>query len=82
MSTNYHNIEKDATSILDLEILTVGSLKKAISGDVINGSLMAGEISSVISEIKPVKKIFEDIILEAKEANKKYLSLMDEINNI
>ena len=82
MSTNYHKIEKDATSVLDLELLTVGSLKKAISGDVINGSLMAGEISSVISEIKPVKKIFEDIILEAKEANKKYLSLMDEINNL
>jgi enoyl-[acyl-carrier protein] reductase II len=71
-----------STSVLDLELLTVGSLKKAISGDVINGSLMAGEISSVISEIKPVKKIFEDIILEAKEANKKYLSLMDEINNL
>ena len=31
MSTNYHMIEKDATSVLDLELLTVGSLKKAIS---------------------------------------------------
>jgi len=82
MSTNYHEIESKAQSILELEVLTVGSLKKAISGDIENGSLMCGEIASVISDIKPVKEIIDDIIKSAKQANLRYLSISSEINNL
>lgn len=78
-SSNYKELEEKANDRLELEILAVGSLKRAINGDVKNGSLMCGEIASVIDEIKPVEKIFEDIIKEAKEANEAYLKEFEKI---
>jgi len=37
-----------------------------IEGDVENGSIMAGQISGLICDIKPAKRIIDDIITEAK----------------
>ena len=81
-ANNYKDIESKANDRLDLEIIAVGSLKKAINGDIINGSLMCGEIASVIDEIKTVKEILEDIIKEAKESSIDYLNLLNEIKKI
>ena len=58
---------KNGVSPEELEMVLAGSLKKAtIDGDVENGSMMAGQISGMIKDIKPVKKIIDDIIAEAQ----------------
>ena len=51
----------------ELEKLTLGSLKKAVfEGDLDRGSFMAGQISGLIKEIRPLKQIFEDMFLDAE----------------
>lgn len=47
----------------ELEKLGVGSLHRAThEGDVDNGSVMIGQISGMLEDIKPVKQIIEDLI--------------------
>ena len=47
----------------ELEKLGAGSLHRAThEGDVENGSVMIGEISGMLSDIKPVKTIIEDMV--------------------
>ena len=59
----YEEMEEAGASKEALEELGVGSLHRAThDGDVQNGSVMIGEISGMLSDIKPVKKIIEDIV--------------------
>jgi len=56
-------MEAAGASNEELEQLGVGSLHRAThEGDVDNGSVMIGEISGMLSDIKPVAKIIEDIV--------------------
>lgn len=59
--------EKEGATREEIESLGIGSLRKAVEGDVEWGSLMAGQISGLIKDVKPVKDIIEDIINEAEE---------------
>lgn len=62
----YLEMEKQGASIEELETFTVGRLKLAVKkGDVEKGSVMAGQISGLVKEIKPCKDIIKDIIGEA-----------------
>ena len=57
---------------MELEELTLGSLKRAVyDGDVENGSVMAGQIAGLVTEIRPVKNIVEAVIKEAREVLKR-----------
>jgi len=67
--------EKEGAKPEELEALGVGALRRAVEGDVEWGSLMAGQISGLIREIKPVKNIIEDIIKEAEETIEKLKGL-------
>ncbi len=52
---------------VDLEALLAGSLKRAVvDGDVVNGSLMCGQVASVVKDIKPAKQIIDEIMAEAE----------------
>jgi enoyl-[acyl-carrier protein] reductase II len=52
----------------EVEHFWVGALRKAaMDGDVDTGSLMAGQSVGLIKDIKPIKKIVEDIAIEAEE---------------
>ncbi len=54
---------KEGASLEDLGELGAGKLKlAAIDGDMEMGSLMAGQICGMVSEIKPVKEIIEEIM--------------------
>ncbi|HAA3775850.1 TPA_asm: enoyl-[acyl-carrier-protein] reductase FabK [Listeria monocytogenes] len=51
-----------------LEELTLGSLRKAVQeGDTDNGSVMAGQIAGLITEIKPCKDVIEEMMTDAKK---------------
>lgn len=66
MTREYLKLEKAGTSFEELELLTLGSLRKAVQeGDTVNGSLMAGQIAGLISKEQSCKEIIEEIIEEA-----------------
>jgi enoyl-[acyl-carrier protein] reductase II len=68
LSNTYLEMLNSGASIEELEALTKGSLRKAIvDGSLDEGSFMAGEVSGLISEIKPVKEIIEDLILPVND---------------
>ena len=61
----FDKLEKSGASVEEIEKLGAGRLRLAcIEGDVDMGSVMAGQISGLIKEIKPVKEIIENIIAE------------------
>ena len=50
---------------MELEKFTLGSLRRAVvDGDVKTGSLMAGQVSGLVKEIKPVRTILEEMVAE------------------
>lgn len=67
MTREYLALEKEGADFMELEKLTLGSLRNAvIEGDVINGTVMAGQIAGLIKEEKSCKEIVEEIVSEAK----------------
>ncbi len=80
MSQEYLRLEKEGATKDELEKLTLGSLRKAVfDGDVKNGSVMMGQIAGMIKEVKPLKQIFEDIILDAKQQLPKLQGKLDQL---
>ena len=71
LTKKYHELEERSSTLMELEELTLGSLRRAVyDGDVENGSVMAGQIAGLVNEICPVKNIIEDVIKEAREVLK------------
>ena len=67
MTREYLRIEKEGTDFMELEKLTLGGLRKAVmEGDVVNGSVMAGQIAGLIKKEQPCKEIITEIMQEAK----------------
>ena len=63
LTRTYQEMEANGASAEELEQLGVGSLHRAThEGDVDNGSVMIGQISGMLEDIKPVKQIIEDIV--------------------
>ena len=67
-SKEFIELESNGTDSYELAKLNVGRLKLAVrSGDVVNGSLMAGQISGLIDEVKSCEDIIESIIREGAD---------------
>ncbi len=67
MAREYLKLEGQNVPREELEMLTLGSLRKAVlEGDVKMGSLMAGQVCGQITEIKPVATILEELYEGAK----------------
>ena len=67
MTKEYLRLEKEGAGMEELEYLTLGSLRKAVvEGDVVNGTVMAGQIAGMIKEEKTCKEIIEGIIGEGE----------------
>ena len=76
MARNYLILEKQGVSIEELEMLTLGSLKKAvIDGDVENGSLMAGQSAGLIKEIRSVKEILTSLYVDGLKDLEKTINI-------
>lgn len=68
MTRNYLKLEQEGKGFEELELLTLGSLKNAVlEGDMINGSVMAGQIAGLISKEQSCKEILVEIMDEAKK---------------
>lgn len=68
MAREYLSLTKKGANLLELEKLTLGSLKRAVvDGDVDNGSFMAGQVSGLIKDIKPAKKIIKLLFIDKEK---------------
>ena len=71
MTKTYLEKEQAGVPFEELELLTLGSLRKAVvEGDVINGSVMAGQSAAMIRDILPCKEIIEKFIAQAEAVMK------------
>ncbi len=63
LTRTFHEMEAAGASPEELEKLGEGKLHLAThKGDVENGSVMIGQISGMLDDIKPVKEIIDDIV--------------------
>ncbi len=71
MTREYLKLEKEGADKHKLEQFTLGSLRRAVfEGDIMRGSLMSGQVSGLVKEIKPLKDILENLMSEYEEAKK------------
>ncbi len=61
-------MEENKVSREEIESLGIGKLREAVrEGNIENGSVMAGQISGLIKNIKPAAEIINDILTEANK---------------
>ena len=65
MAKEYVKLESQGVDRMELEKLTLGSLRRAVfDGDTKTGSLMAGQVAGQLHDIKPVAQIFAQMYEE------------------
>lgn len=71
MTKLYLEKEQEGVPFEELELLTLGSLRKAVvDGDVVNGSVMAGQSAAMIHDVLPCKEIIEKLLAQAEAVMK------------
>ena len=67
MTREYLELEKSGASFEELELLTLGGLRKAVQeGDIKNGNVMAGQIAGLIKETKSCREIIEELMAQTE----------------
>jgi enoyl-[acyl-carrier protein] reductase II len=62
MAVKYNEMSQKGIDLEELEKMTLGSLRRAVfDGDMKTGSIMAGQISGLIHEIRTVKEVLESL---------------------
>lgn len=65
MTKEYLKKEAEGASFEELELLTLGSLRKAVQeGDTRNGSMMAGQIAGLVKEELSCKELIDKLVKE------------------
>jgi len=68
LSEKVLEMEREGRPREEIDAFTIGSLKKAaVEGDTAWGSLMMGQVAGMISEIKPVEELLNEIVSSAQE---------------
>ena len=63
MAREYLKMEGHIESREELEMLTLGALRKAVlDGDIKRGSVMMGQIAGMVKEIRPMQEILDNIM--------------------
>ena len=71
MAREYVRMEKRDVPLMELEKLTLGSLRRAVfDGDLDNGSFMAGQVAGMVHEIRPLRQIFEELMAGYEQVRK------------
>jgi enoyl-[acyl-carrier protein] reductase II len=66
MTKEYLRLEKEGAELMELEKLTLGSLRKAVvEGDVVNGTVMAGQVAGLVKKEQPCSEIIKEIMEQA-----------------
>ena len=77
MTREYSKLEAEGKSFEELDYLTLGTLRKAvIEGDIVHGTVMAGQIAGLVSKKQSAKEIIDEIISEATNLLKNAGSLV------
>jgi len=77
MTREYSKLEAEGKSFEELEYLTLGTLRKAvIEGDIVHGTVMAGQIAGLVRKKQSAKEIIDEIISEATNLLKNAGSLV------
>lgn len=64
----YCELEKTGASLEEMESLGAGALRKAVvDGDVVYGSVMAGQVAGLVSKEQPAAEIIQEIFTECEE---------------
>ena len=64
----YLKMEKEGASFEELEMLTLGGLRKAVvEGDVTHGSVMAGQIAGLIKEELTCRELIQKLVKETDD---------------
>lgn len=67
MTREYVKLENEGKSFEELEYLTLGALRKAVQeGDVVNGTIMAGQIAGMVSKEQTCKEMIEEMMAQAE----------------
>ena len=65
MTKKYIDLENKGASFEELEQLTLGGLRRAVvDGDVVNGSVMAGQIAGMVTERMSCKELVDKLVKE------------------
>ena len=68
MTREYIKLEQEGKSFEELEYLTLGTLRRAVQeGDVMNGTVMAGQIAGMISKEQTCKEMIDEIMEQAEK---------------
>ena len=79
MTKEYLEKEAAGASFEELEMLTLGGLRKAVvDGDVKTGSVMSGQIAGMVKDVPACKDLMARLMAETKEAVKKNSFLVEE----
>ena len=77
MTREYVKLEAEGKSFEELEYLTLGTLRKAVmEGDVVNGTVMAGQIAGLINKKQSAKEIIDEMMEQATNLLKNAGSLV------
>ncbi len=67
MAREYQKLEREGAERMELEKLTLGSLRRAVfEGDTLTGSLMAGQVCGQLKEVRPAAEIIEKMCEDAE----------------
>lgn len=69
-----------ASNSEEIENMHLGALRRAVSGDVDNGTIMSGQIAAVVKERKTAKEVVEEIFAEAEALSGFDLQQMADLN--
>lgn len=68
LTRKYEEMEKNNAPADEIEKLGIGSLRQAmVEGDVVNGTVMSGQVSAMVHRVEPAREIILDIINNAVE---------------
>ena len=68
MTKEYIKKEQEGVPFEELERMTLGSLRKAVMDwDILNGTVMAGQIAGLVSKRQSCKEILQEIMTEAEK---------------
>ena len=68
MTKTYLQKEQEGASFEELELLTLGGLRKAVvEGDVVNGSVMSGQIAGMVKEELSCTELIQNLVRETDD---------------